>query len=132
MLLSIRFLNAVANINSFEHAPQLEMSSGDAQTVFFQLIDASLDRAESGFSPAGRRYCPPASSTLSVQFVNVDDAKQFTRFAVQPFSGDTSMWSIPILSTDPLLGTTNLKLVLQEPGRRLNVNITPGVMLRVR
>lgn len=132
MLLSVRFLIDVANVNSFEYTPQLEISSGDAQTVFFQLIDSSVDRPETGFSPSGRRYCPPAGSTLSVQMVNVDDAKQFTRYAVQPFSADTSIWSIPILSTDPLVGTTNLKMVLNEPNRRLNVNITPGVMLRVR
>lgn len=132
MLLSARFLIDVANVNSFEYSPQLEMSVGDAQTMYFQLVDSSIDRSEHGFSPAGRRYAAPVGSTLAVTFVNVDDAKQFNRSAVQPFPGDLSMWSVPILSTDPLVGSINLKMVLSEPGRKLSVTFTPGVMLRMR
>lgn len=132
MLLSVRFLTDVANVNSFEYTPQLEMAAGDGQTMYFQLIDASVDRSEQGFSPAGRRYMPPAGSSLAVTFVNINDAKQFARVAVNPFPGDSSIFSVPVLSTDPVSGTINLNMILTEPNRKLNVKFMPGVMLRVR
>src|SRR4051812_12653488 len=121
MLLSARFLNDVSSVNSFEMATAAEIYAGDAQTVYMQLIDASLDRSDQSFNPAGRRYMPPAGSTLQVTFLNVDDAKTVVRTASQPFAQDPSIWSIPILSTDPLAGTAAMNLVLTEPGpRKLN------------
>jgi len=134
MLLSCRFLTDVAGVNTFQVSPQAEINAGDAQTLYIQLIDASLDRADQGFSPAGRRYMPPAGSTLSLLFSNIDDAKKLTRAATQPFSLDPSIWAIPILSTDPLAGTVTLKATLVEPGpRTLNFGGTSSALtLRVR
>lgn len=132
MLLSARFLNDVGSVNSFELTNQLEIYAGDGQTLYFQLVDASLDRPDQGFFPAGRRYMPPATSGLVVTLMNVDDAKVVLRTATQPFAGDASIWSIPILSTDPLKGTVNWKAVLTEPTRILNFTSQPGVLLRVR
>jgi len=132
MLLSARFLLDVANVNSYEHAAQLEFNAGDAQVIHLQLIDAALDRAEQGFSPAGRRYMPPAGSTLQLTMLNIDDAKKVTRFATQPYAQDPSIWAVSILATDPLKGSVSLKLVLAEPGRTLNASLVPGVLLRVR
>jgi hypothetical protein len=151
MILGVRFLLDVCNVNSFEPTSQLEMSSGDAQTMFFQLVDVSVDRPDQGFSPAGRRYIAPVGSTLSVTFVNVRNSGScgcgfpqcvhlngpnsngpFIRYAAQPFSQDGSIWSVPILSTDPLFGTISLNMQLIEPNRRLNIGMMPGVMLRIR
>jgi hypothetical protein len=97
-----------------------------------QLTDASVDRSEHGFSPAGRRYIPPAGSTLAVTFANIDDSKQFVRAGTIPFAQDASIWSVPLLATDPLTGTVNLKMVLNEPSRKLSVSFAPGVMLRMK
>jgi hypothetical protein len=132
MLLSARFLIDVANVNSYEHAAQLEFNAGDTQTVHFQLIDGALDRAEQGFSPAGRRYMPPAGSTLQITMLNVDDAKKVVRFASQPFAQDPSIWAVSILGTDPLKGSVSLKFVLTEPSRTLNAQFVPGILLRVK
>lgn len=133
MLLSCRFLNDVQNVNSFETAPQVEFSAGDSQTLYLQLIDASLDRSDQGFFPPGRRYVPPVGSTLQVTFVNVDDARKLVRGAVQPFVLDGSIWSVTILPTDPIAGTVNLNFLLTEAGGRvLNARLTPGVVVRVR
>jgi hypothetical protein len=131
MLLSIRFLNDVSNVNSFEYASNVEFHAGDPQAISFQLIDASLDRPEQGFVPAGRRYMPPAASTLAVTFQNLDDAKRFTRAATQPFPLDPSIWQVPVLASDPLVGTVRLKMVLTEPDRTLNATLGPGLFLRV-
>jgi hypothetical protein len=132
MLLSCRFLNDVAGVNTFQYASQVEVAAGDGQTVYFQLIDASLDRPDQGFSPSGRRYMPASSSTLLVTLANVDDAKKLVRTATQPFPQDPSIWSIPLLSTDPLKGTVFMQAVLTEPSRRLSFSSLPGVLLRVR
>lgn len=131
MYLSLRFLNDVQGVNSFNYAPGVEFFGGDNQTVFFQLIDASLDKSEQGFFPSGRRYVPAASSTLLVSLGNINDAKKMDRSATQPFAQDPSIWSFPILATDPLKGTVSIKLVLTEPTKKLNSSHMAGIFLRV-
>lgn len=132
MLLSCRFLNDVQGVNSFESAAQVEFAAGDSQSLYFQLVDATLDRADQGFNPPGRRYVPPVGSTAQVTLVNVDDAKRVSRAATQPFAQDASIWSMPVLANDQLHGTVNMNLVLTEPSRVLNARFSPGVLLRFR
>jgi len=133
MLLSCRFLIDVAGVNTFQLSAQAEMYQGDAQNLYIQLTDASVDRSEQGFSPAGRRYCPPAGSTLSVTFKNIDDSKVVVRAGVQAFSTlDASIWYIPILSTDPLAGSVVMSATLTEPTRTIHFSNSKGVIVRVR
>jgi len=133
MILSARFLTNVSGVNNFEYIAQAEMFAGDAQNLYIQLTDAAVDRAEQGFSPTGRRYCPPATSTMMVTFKNVDDAKVVVRAAVQAFPTlDASIWYIPLLSSDPLAGTVTMSVVLHEPTRDLHFVNQKGVLLRVR
>lgn len=133
MILSCRFLIDVAGVNTFQYIPQAEMYAGDSQNLYIQLTDASLDRAEQGFNPVGRRYCPPATSTLSVTFKNIDDAKVVVRAATQAYPTlDASIWFIPILSSDPLSGTITMGATLTEPGRTIGFSNSKGVLLRVR
>lgn len=132
MQLSARFLIDVSSVNSFENASQVEFSFGDDQVIYLQLVDASLDRPEQGFSPAGRRYMPATGATLKVTLGNINDAKKVVRFASQPFASDPSIWSIQLLGTDPVRGTVNMQLQLIETSRTLNGSMLPGVLLRVR
>lgn len=131
MKLGLRFLNDVGNVNSFEHSTNLEFFAGDTQTIYFQLIDVSVDRPEQGFNPPGRRYVPETGATLQVRLSNIDDAKKVARVATQPFPGDPSIWSIPILVTDVLKGTVRLSLILTEGLKVLHSANIPGVFLRV-
>lgn len=114
MLLSARFLNSVGNVNSFEYAEVAEFTEGDPTSVYFQLIDASLDKATRGFVPSGRRYVPAVGATLSVVVESLDDAKLITRFATQPFATDGSIWRLDFMSSDTIRGTANLRLRLTE------------------
>ncbi len=133
MLLSVQFLNDVSSVNSYERVTAAEIYAGDSQTIYVQLIDASLDRSDQSFNPPGRRYMPPAGSTVKVTFLNIDDKKTINRTASQPFPQDPSIWSIPILSSDPLAGTSAMNLSLTEPsGRKLNSKFATGSMLRIR
>lgn len=117
MLLSARPLNDVANVNSFEYAESATWTEGDQVTLYLQLIDASLDTDMKGFFPAGRRYMPPATSTLSVQIQNIDSARVVTRQATQPFAEDASIWAVSILTTDVIHGSPQLVLTLTEPSK---------------
>jgi hypothetical protein len=125
MLLSARILQDVASVNTFRPVQQLKFTKGDTLTIYFQLIDASLDTAGEGYNPVGRRYVPAAGATLSVVVDNIDVAKKVTKTATKPFSGDDSIWSISIASTDVIpSGTASLQFTLTESAK-----ITKGVLL---
>lgn len=119
MLLSARMLNDVANVNSFENADQASWYQGDATVMYIQLVDSSLDTDMKGFSPSGRRYMAPLTSTLTVQLQNLDNSKVLSRQAVQPFPEDASIWSIQILSTDVIQGSPQMLLTLVEPSKTI-------------
>ncbi len=134
MLLGCRFLTNVGGVNIYQVVAQAEMYAGDTQNLYIQLTDESIDRTDQGFYPRGRRYCPPAGTTLSVTFKNLDDAKVVVRSAVQAFPTlDASIFYIPVLATDPLAGTVTMEATLTEPGPvvRKFVN-AKGILLRVR
>jgi len=109
-------LKDVANVNVWEPDTQLSWTEGDQLTIYFQLVDMSVDKPDQGFNPPGRRYVPASGATLSVTLENIDQAKQLTRFAVQPFTGDGSIWSLSIMSTDVIRGTPQMRLTLTEGG----------------
>lgn len=117
MLLSALYLVDVGSVNIFNYANEASFSAGDTTTVYFQLIDASVNKAADGWVPSGRRYMPAAGSTLSVTLVNIDDAKQITRFATQPFAQDSSIWALSILASDNIgAGTIEVHLSLSQAG----------------
>jgi hypothetical protein len=119
MLLSARVLKAVTDVNTFEATSQFEWTEGDTTVLYFNLIDSTLDMSQDGFDPAGRRYCPPATSTLTVVLESIDDARKLTRAATQPFPGDASIWSIQIFGTDKIRGTPQMRMTLVEPTRTI-------------
>lgn len=114
MLLSALMLKDVQSVNSYEPDTELSWTEGDSLDVYFQLIDASLDRVTQGFWPEGRRYVPDTGATLSCVVENIDDAKKITRQAVQPFPNDGSIWRLNVLSSDTIRGTPQLRLTLTE------------------
>lgn len=119
MKLSARMLTDVGGVNIFEPSLDgIKFSPGDAPTLYFQLIDISLDSSREGFSPPGRRYMPATGTpdaALSVTFESIDDDREVTRACSQPFPEDPSIWSVSILATDNISGTVNMALTLTEP-----------------
>jgi len=133
MPLSCRFLADVSGVNSFEYAAQAEIYQGDDATIYIQLVESGLDRSDQGFFPAGRRYCPPASSTLTVLLKNIDDAKKVIRVCTQAYPTlDASIWYITLLPSDPLSGTVTMEATLEEPSRTLHFKNAKGVLVRVK
>lgn len=123
MVLGVRFLKDVASINSYEYAEVGEFTEGDVVSVYFQLIDITLDKAIQGFNPAGRRVVPATGATLQCVVQNIDDAVKVTRFASNPFPDDRSIWKLDFFATDKCRGTSNLKLALTE-----GANVTRGLV----
>jgi len=114
MLLSCRILQDVSGVNSFEYTSQAEWTEGCPTTLYIQLINASLDKANQGFNPPGRRYMPASGATLSVTLESIDDNKQVTKTATNPYASDTSIWAVSILSTDTIRGSPQIRLTLTE------------------
>jgi hypothetical protein len=108
-------LDSVADVNHFQYVDVLQFTEGDLPTIFFQLIDAAMDRAEKGFVPGGRRYVPAAGTTLTVTLQSIDSAKTITRVATQPFPNDTSIWAVALTTGDSIVGFRDMKLTLVEP-----------------
>jgi hypothetical protein len=107
MVLSAKILTDVNSVNSFEFVERLQVVEGDAFSLYLQLADSSK----------GLRYVPAVGSTLTVVLDNIDANKKVSRSATQPYSGDGSIWSVSVLSSDPILaGTVHVKLTLVESG----------------
>lgn len=130
MLLSARMLNDVASVNAYEVVEQVEFTQGDTVDVYFQLVDASLDKAVRGFVPAGRRYMPAVGATLSVKLDNIDDNIALTRAATQPFTQDPSIWRLNVIGTDRIIGTCALVVVLTEAGKVTRGRIEAAVQIQ--
>lgn len=116
MLLSARMLKDVAGVNSYEYDTQVQWTEGDTTTIYFQLIDSSLDNSSQGFQPPGRRFVPAAGATMSVTLENIDDARKLTRLATQPFANDGSIWALQIQASDKIRGTPQLRMTLTQAG----------------
>lgn len=116
MILSCHILDNVVDCNNWEVVNQFEATQGDSNNVYIQLIDAATNKATGGFNPPGKRYMPGVGATLTVLINSIDDAKKISRIAMQPFSLDPSIWKFQILGSDPIVGTCNLKLTLNETG----------------
>lgn len=114
MLLSARILKDVSSVNSFEIAEVAEFTEGSVTSVYFQLIDSSVNPASCGFNPTGRRFIPASGSTLQCVVQHVDDAIKITRFATNPYADDRSIWKLDFFSTDKIRGTCNLQVTLTE------------------
>lgn len=126
MLLTLRPLNDVGSVNSFSYAQAFEFTEGDGPALYFQLIDASLDTANKGFMPSGRRYVPATGATLQCIVTNINNANVVTRFASQPFTQDPSIWLLQLQPTDYVRGTADIKLTLTE-----GTKVTRGIASRV-
>ena len=115
MLLGARLLENVADINHFEVTGNVTVRSGENNFLYIQLVDLNQNKEN---DPSGLRFIPQGSvNKVTVIFPSIDDNKEFSRIAVQPFTGDESIWRVEILDTDtPSSG--NLIILLEEDGKR--------------
>jgi|ERR1017187_223341 hypothetical protein len=115
MRLSITPLQDTQGVNDFVFATEIRSTVGDAVSLYFMLSDAEKNLGQHGYNPSGLRYIPVAGSTLQCIFTNINNRKQFNRWATQPFAQDSSIWQVPVLATDPVSGTVSMRFILTEP-----------------
>ncbi len=115
MILGVRLLENVTDVNHFKIVGNRKIVSGEANTIYIQLID--LSQNEEG-DPEGIRYIPQGTvNKVIVEFPSLNDANQFSRIASQPFSADSSIWAVDILITDtPVSG--NIIVTVEEDGKK--------------
>lgn len=130
MKLSARMLQDVQSVNSFEFTDVLEFNEGDLPQIHFQLIDSSLDKAEKGFFPGGRRYMPAAGATLTATLWSVDASKTITRACTQPFAQDPSIWRLQLLAGDTVVGFRDLRIALTEGAVTTNGTVRHAVSVQ--
>jgi hypothetical protein len=126
MLLRARLLSDVTDVNHYDFADYVEANEGDAPTFYFQLVDDSVHQ---NIRPHGRRYMPPAGTTLSVTLQSIDDASTVTVVATQPFAQDPSIWSIALTAVQVTPGTRAMKLLLTEPGPKVTNGYVPQAVV---
>jgi len=112
MILKARILTDVADANHFAYAEQAEFMEGDTPTIYFQIVD---DSVEPDLRPRGRRYLPVAGAVCQVTMQSIVSGNTIVRECRMAFpDDDRSIFCFDILSTDIILGTRNLKLLLTE------------------
>lgn len=100
MLLALELLDNVCNVNDFAEVPSLTLVAGNPGTLYVRIVDQS--RQQSSDPSLFRRYIPASGASLTIQFTSIDSNNNISRTATNPFPGDTSIWSIPILPTDKI------------------------------
>lgn len=123
MRLNAKILKNVANVNNWQYANQASIQEGQANEIYFQLVDydkvPGSDKS-SALPDSPLRYMPQGVASVSATFPSIDSALEFTVVATQPFADDKSIWKISLLSTQ-LPKSGNFKIKLTEDGADKNI-----------
>lgn len=107
-----KFLEDVSNVNDFYEIDELELISGEAKTLYFQLVKVRASDLDDRLSDI--RYIPEAGATINVKFQALDSNKAIERPATLVFSNDDrSIWKVDILATDKI-SSGSMKISLTE------------------
>ncbi len=118
MRINARLLNSGATANSFEVKTFVTIHQGETTTLFFQFFDEDQD---------GLRYLPASGATTLVEIARFPEPfgtisntreildRSIRRAATQPFSGDGSVWSMPLTAVDTVtMMSSNIRITLTE------------------
>ena len=124
MRLNAKMLKNVANVNSWAYANEATIQEGQANEIYFQLVDFDQIPGTSTSTvlpDSPLRYMPQGTVIeLSASFPSIDSAQEFSVVGTQPFPQDPSIWKVTLLSTQvPKSG--NFKIKLMEDGKAKNI-----------
>lgn len=125
MRLSAKTLKNVDSLNSWQYSEnwivrQFGMS-GEATTLYFQLIDLERDNI---------RHIPSNLATASVTFSNLNDELVIIKTAQMAFADDRSIWKIDLTDAD-LPASGNVIFSLTDNGKTYRFNITNGLSVEL-
>ena len=111
----VKILDNVNNINSFDEVGEILLTRGNEFELNFRLMTESRD---SEGNSQTQRYVPQGTSvSVEVQFDNIDVLYHVRRTAIESFSGDASIWKVPILQQDQLM-FNSMRVTLTEDGKK--------------
>lgn len=124
MRLNAKILKNVANVNSWSYANQAAVQEGQANEIYFQLVDYDQipgNDKSVALPDSPLRYMPQGTVIdLSASFDSIDSAQKMTVVGQQPFPQDPSIWKISLLATQvPKSG--NFQIKLTEDGKTKNI-----------
>jgi hypothetical protein len=123
MKLSIKFLKNVANVNTYQYVSQWNISEGSSHTLYFQFVDKLKDDL---------RYLSQATliDSVKVTFLNIDEASEIEKTAVQAFSDDKSIWRIT-LNSDEVPNSGAIKVAITEDGQEKKFRVEQAIVVEL-
>lgn len=119
MRINAKIIKNVASVNQWEYATEATVQEGQANTIYFQLVD--LDKTHPGeksktLPDFPLRYLSQATSiSASVTFPALNPEDEIVVNATQPFSDDKSIWKVDLTSDQVPFGG-NIVVALMEDG----------------
>ena len=132
MLLNARILKNVVDINHFQHANQANITEGQFNDVYIQLVDLdwstkSTPEQSSAFPQSPIRYITGAAViVVKAKFLSIDDSEEFEITATQPFTDDKSIFKFS-LSNSQIPNSGNLLITVTEDGVDRSFVVQGGV-----
>lgn len=124
MRLNVKMLKNVSNINSWYYASEATIQEGQANEIYFQLVDFDKipgNDKSVALPDSPLRYMPTGTIvTLTASFPSIDSAQEFTVVGTQPFPKDPSIWKLS-LTANQLPKAGNFKITLVEDGVSKNI-----------
>lgn len=110
----VKLLDNVSNINSFDVVGEILLTRGNQFDMYFQLmVERSNNQGEQL-----QRYVPQGTDVkVEVQFDNLDQEYHIRRVASKAFTGDDSIWKVPVISQDQLM-FNSMRVTLIEDGKK--------------
>ena len=107
MRLSAKPIVAYQNINSFRFATEWTIRDGEANTLYFQLID--LDQEDLRYIPIDDDF------EVSMEFPALDAAAVITKVGVTPSQLDRSVVAVTLNASDAV-SSGNVRIAVTENG----------------
>jgi hypothetical protein len=122
MRLSAKIIKNYVNVNSFDYDSQWNVRAGEANQLYFQLVDLDND---------GLRYMPAGTPVgVSVTFPNLDTSLVVTAIATKPSALDPSIWMVSLSSTQ-VPSTGNVKFEFTEATTIRRFSVLQGISVEL-
>lgn len=118
MKLSAKIIKNYANVNQFDYKNEWSIRAGEANTLYFQLIDLDQDglRYLAGIGVTNQPY------QVAVTFPSIDSTQVITVNAAQADANDSSIWKITLTASQtPKSGTVQFALTEGANVKRFNL-----------
>lgn len=121
MKIKAKTLKNVVDINHWQHSPQANISEGQANSIYIQLVDSDWSNKstpEKSFlaNEYPIRYLSRAAVfEVKARFLSIDDSQEFEIIASQPFADDKSIFKFSLTSAQ-IPNAGNFIIVLTEDG----------------